>query len=98
MNDFELIDALANQSILDIIASNIERFYIETHCKPELVTLCYRLRTSLTIELIKLAKLDPEDAIAVPIWFDGIPIVFGIATGENLLVLTNKAIKKELCI
>lgn len=93
-----LIKALSDTHVWPIITAAVDSFTARTYCQPELIKIASSLRVAVIKELINNADMQAIDAIAEPLWVDGIPLIFSKDLGEHFVVLTNRQINKELRI
>lgn len=92
----ERTTVLLNRSkVMDIVAIQLRDFIHVHKCRPELIVLSNKLRASVVSELME-DGMDASDAVAEPIWIDGIPILFrSTLLGDNYMILWNKAAKAK---
>jgi hypothetical protein len=94
----ETIKLASEGTILDMIIIQIGAFQAVTYSRPELVVITNKLRPAMARELIMLMGLTPQEAVAEPIWLDGIPVVFSAKLGEHYIRVSHRGIQKELTI
>lgn len=92
-----VIRTLRKASVISIIATNMDAFQRMTGSLPELIELHSNLRVSVIKELINVEGMEAIDAVAEPIWIDGVPIVFN-TNSTCYIRYTNKRTGKELMV
>lgn len=92
----QIIGFLADTKVWPILISSLNDYVRQTYCQPELIRVASSLRVAIIRELINDSSQLAIDAIAEPLWVDGIPLIFSKDLGEHYIVFTNKQIRKEL--
>ena len=82
----ECLDFLDETSILSVITTQIEEYKAAFHSTPERVLLNTSLRAALAVEIIKVVKLSPDEAIVEPFWIDRVPVIFGLPSNQEVYI------------
>lgn len=87
---------LGRRNVLDVIAIQLEDFCALHKHKPDIVFLAPQLRTAFVRAVVAAAGLSTEAAVAEPVWYDGIPILFNAKeTAGDYIVLRHGARRLE---
>lgn len=92
--ELRTLDTLRRSSLMAIVEANVTYFTKAHGSRPELIVLHSSLRSTLAVELIKAAGMQPTDAVAEPMWIDGVPLIYS-ATLNGFIFMFNKKLQKE---